>query len=48
MKPSSELLKIIGDESILKDDFGSLMEKAYTGETVLEGYKKFEEYMNGK
>lgn len=47
MKPSSELMRIIGDESVLKDDFECLMEKAYTGETVLEGYKKFEGYMNG-
>ena len=48
MKPSSDLLGVIGgDEGILKDDFGCLMEKAYTGDTVLEGYKKFEQYMNG-
>lgn len=49
MKPSSDLLGVIGgDEGILKDDFGCLLEKAYTGESVLEGYKKFEQYMNGQ
>ena len=46
MKPSTELLKIVGEESILEDDFACLMEKAYTGDTVLKGYKAFETYMN--
>ena len=46
MKPSAELLKIVGEESILEDDFACLMEKAYTGDTVLKGYKAFETYMN--
>ena len=27
-------------DSIIGDDFGGLMRKAYTGETVLEGYRK--------
>uniref|UniRef100_A0A7S3Q8W7 Uncharacterized protein n=1 Tax=Chaetoceros debilis TaxID=122233 RepID=A0A7S3Q8W7_9STRA len=35
-------------DDIVGDDFGGLMKKAYTGETVLEGYRKFEAYMNGK
>ena len=35
-------------DDIVGDDFGDLMKKAYTGETVLEGYRKFETYMNGK
>lgn len=47
MKPSKELLTVLGDEeNVLKYDFGKLMEKAYTGDTVLEGYRKFENYMN--
>lgn len=48
MAPSPELLDIIGgDDNILKDDFSSLMKKAYTGETILDGYRKFEAYRNG-
>ena len=35
-------------DDIIGYDFGDLMKKAYTGETVLEGYRKFETYMNGK
>jgi hypothetical protein len=57
MKPSDELLNAMGTkgagkdeekDDIVGDDFGGLMKKAYTGETVLEGYRKFEAYMNGK
>ena len=47
MKPSEEMLKMMDSDEVLKDDFGCLMEKAYTGDTVLEGYRKFESYMNG-
>ena len=32
---------------LFTNDYGGLLEKSYTGETVFDGFKKFETYMNG-
>lgn len=36
-----------GDEAtVLEDDFGGLMKRSYTGDTVLAGFQSFADYMN--
>ena len=44
MRPERQLQST--EEDILCDDFRQLMKKAYTGDTVLDGYRRFEGYMN--
>ena len=33
-------------ETVLEDDFGGLMRRAYTGDTVRAGFQSFADYMN--
>ena len=58
METPQELLCLLNDRHdkeiekskkiMFSNDYGGLLEKAYTGETVLDGFKKFQTYMNTK
>ena len=60
METSQELIRLLHNQDqddkdteksknfMFLNDYGGLLEKAYTGETVLDGFKKFETYMNTK